>query len=113
TAKTFSTPATTTPPHSTPTASAATNPPAPQRGRGPPLVPKEDTMTTICTPCATALTNADDSVWEDHTPEERASIDASVDALGEVTLVPHNFSEYFGCCECNQTDHHDGYTTAN
>lgn len=26
-------------------------------------------MTPICTDCAHALTNDDDSVWEDHTPE--------------------------------------------
>ena len=70
-------------------------------------------MTTICTPCATALTNADNSVWEDHTPEERAAIDASVEALGVVTLVPHDFGGYFDCFVCNQTDLHDGYTTAN
>src|SRR5699024_4780979 len=53
---------------------------------------------------------ADDSVWEDHTPEERAAIDASVEALGVVTLVPHDFGGYFDCFVCNQTDLNDGTT---
>ena len=67
-------------------------------------------MTAICTPCATALTNSDDSVWEDHTLEERAAIDASVEALGVVTLVPHEFGGYFDCFVCDQTDIGTGYT---
>ena len=70
-------------------------------------------MTAICTTCATALTNADDSVWEDHTPEERAAIDASVEALGMVTLVPHDFGGYYDCFVCDQTDLGTGYTTTN
>ena len=68
-------------------------------------------MTAICTPCATALTNADDSLWDDHTPEERAAIDASVEAIGMVTLVPHDFGGYYDCVICSQTDLGTGYTT--
>ena len=70
-------------------------------------------MTPICTPCATALTNADDSVWEDRTPAERAAIDASVEALGLVTLVPRDHGGYYTCFVCSQTDLGTGYTTAN
>lgn len=70
-------------------------------------------MTPICTPCATALTNADDSVWEDYTLEERASIDASVEALGVVTLTPHDFGGYYDCFVCDQTDIGTGYTATN
>lgn len=68
-------------------------------------------MIAICTPCATALTNADDSVWDDHTPDERASIDASVEALGMVTLEPHDFPGYYVCFICSQTDLGTGYIT--
>ena len=70
-------------------------------------------MTPICTDCAHALTNDDDSVWEDHTPEGRAAIDAAVEALGWVTLVPHDFGGYFDCYICSQTDLGTGYTPAN
>ena len=70
-------------------------------------------MTAICTPCATALTNSDDSVWDDCTLEERAAIDASVEALGMVTLAPHDFGGYFDCFVCDQTDLGTGYTTTN
>lgn len=68
-------------------------------------------MTPICTTCATALTNSDDSVWDDATPAERAAIDASVEALGVVTLVPHDFGGYYDCAICSQTDLGTGYTT--
>ena len=69
-------------------------------------------MTPICTDCAHALTNDDDSVWEDHTPEGRAALAAAVESLGWVTLVPHEFPGYFECFICSQIDIHDGYTTA-
>lgn len=68
-------------------------------------------MTTICTTCATAPTNADDSVWDDATPEERADIDASVEALGVVTLEPYDHGGYYTCSICSQTNLGTTYTT--
>ena len=67
----------------------------------------------ICTTCATGITNGDESVWEDATDAERAAIDSALEELGLVTLVPHEFPGYFDCFVCDQTDLHDGYTTAN
>lgn len=68
-------------------------------------------MTAICTNCATGMTNADDSVWDDTTEEERAGIDASIEALGLVTLTEHDFGGMFTCFVCNQADLGSGYLT--
>lgn len=68
-------------------------------------------MAAICTNCATGMTNADDSVWDDYTDEERASIDASIEALGLVTLTPVDYAGYFDCFVCDMTDIGTGYTT--
>lgn len=68
-------------------------------------------MTAICTNCATGMTNADDSVWDDATDDERAAIDASIEALGLVTLAEHDFGGMFDCFVCDQPDIGTGYTT--
>lgn len=69
-------------------------------------------MTTICTNCATGLTNSDDSVWDDATDDERAAIDAAIEALGLVTLTPVDYGGggYFQCFVCDQIDIGTGYT---
>lgn len=68
-------------------------------------------MAAICINCATGMTNADDSVWDDATEEERAAIDASIEYLGLVTLTETNYGGYFDCFVCDQTDIGTGYTT--
>lgn len=67
-------------------------------------------MTTICTNCATGLTNSDDSVWEDASATERAAIDAAIETLGHVTLEPTDLGGYFQCYVCDQTDLGAAYT---
>ena len=69
-------------------------------------------MTSICTTCATGMTNADDSVWDDLTDEDRAAVDASIEALGMVTLEPHDHGGYYDCFVCSQTDIGTGYIVA-
>lgn len=58
---------------------------------------------TTCTTCAVVIVNGDDSVWDDFTPDERASADAAVDMIG--MYEDHKVVDrggYYGCFVCDQ-----------
>lgn len=57
---------------------------------------------TTCTTCAVVIVNGDDSVWEDMTPDERASADAALEAMGWVSAQQIDFGGYFTCFVCDE-----------
>lgn len=59
---------------------------------------------TTCTTCAVVIVNGDDSVWEDMTPDERASADAAIEAIGMYDDHVVDHVGYFDCFVCDQID---------
>lgn len=56
----------------------------------------------LCDNCAVGIENADDSVWEDLTPDERAAVDATIEAMGLGTISLGIDQGYYRCYVCSQ-----------
>lgn len=67
-------------------------------------------MFNVCDTCAVGVVNGDDSVWDDFSEDDLASVEASIEAMDWVAPISVDDIGCFSCFVCDQVSYGKAHT---